>query len=237
MHLLSVITEETPRLRPGVVAVLWRAHPAGTDPGSMQVSSGPPPSRCLQLCEPLSATPQQQNGSGCGDHAGGQPCAAAVQPGEAPRAAGCPCIALTVAVYTFLTRWHGWPAEQKLHWQQGGGVPAAAGRGPAAGRGCVRRWVDSGRRCGQCVVRCLTRATAARPLLTPAHRVFACSAAAVAEIKSLGPDRWNDTYYPTAADAANVHKQWCAACRRLPPPSLPFSALLLCGGPVRHSHI
>lgn len=40
---------------------------------------------------------------------------------------------------------------------------------------------------------------------------FLCSAAATAEIKSLGPDRWNDTYYPSGADAANVHKQWCAA--------------------------
>lgn len=36
-----------------------------------------------------------------------------------------------------------------------------------------------------------------------------CSAAAAAEIKSLGADKWNDTYYPTAADAANVNKQWC----------------------------
>lgn len=36
-------------------------------------------------------------------------------------------------------------------------------------------------------------------------------AAATAEIKSLGPDRWNDTYYPSGSDAANVHKQWCAA--------------------------
>ncbi|KAL4428834.1 hypothetical protein ABPG77_005272 [Micractinium sp. CCAP 211/92] len=33
-------------------------------------------------------------------------------------------------------------------------------------------------------------------------------AAAAAEIKSLGADKWNDTYYPTAADAANVNKQW-----------------------------
>ncbi|KAL4451561.1 hypothetical protein ABPG75_007223 [Micractinium tetrahymenae] len=34
-----------------------------------------------------------------------------------------------------------------------------------------------------------------------------CAAAAL-EIKSLGADKWNDTYYPTAADAANVNKQW-----------------------------
>ncbi len=40
---------------------------------------------------------------------------------------------------------------------------------------------------------------------------FISCAAATAEIKSLGPDRWNDTYYPSGADAANVHKQWCAA--------------------------
>jgi large subunit ribosomal protein L13 len=26
--------------------------------------------------------------------------------------------------------------------------------------------------------------------------------------KSLGPDKWNDTYYPTGADAAAVHKRW-----------------------------
>ncbi|KAL4513773.1 hypothetical protein Ndes2526B_g03520 [Nannochloris sp. 'desiccata'] len=26
--------------------------------------------------------------------------------------------------------------------------------------------------------------------------------------KSLGPDKWNDTYYPTGADAAAVHKPW-----------------------------
>ncbi|EFN55901.1 hypothetical protein CHLNCDRAFT_22955 [Chlorella variabilis] len=24
----------------------------------------------------------------------------------------------------------------------------------------------------------------------------------------MGADKWNDTYYPTASDAANVHKQW-----------------------------
>lgn len=39
-------------------------------------------------------------------------------------------------------------------------------------------------------------------------------AAAAAEIKSLGADKWNDTYYPTAADAANVNKQWCVAQQR-----------------------
>lgn len=32
--------------------------------------------------------------------------------------------------------------------------------------------------------------------------------AATTEIKSLGPDKWNDTYYPTASDAAAVHKKW-----------------------------
>lgn len=26
--------------------------------------------------------------------------------------------------------------------------------------------------------------------------------------KSLGVDKWNDTYYPTGADAAAVHKRW-----------------------------
>ena len=26
--------------------------------------------------------------------------------------------------------------------------------------------------------------------------------------KSLGPDLWNDTYYPTGSDAAAVHKRW-----------------------------
>ncbi|KAI3437627.1 hypothetical protein D9Q98_000079 [Chlorella vulgaris] len=33
-------------------------------------------------------------------------------------------------------------------------------------------------------------------------------AAATAELKKMGPDLWNDTYYPTASDAANVFKQW-----------------------------
>lgn len=32
------------------------------------------------------------------------------------------------------------------------------------------------------------------------------SAAAAAQ--SLGADKWNDTYYPTASDAASVHKDW-----------------------------
>lgn len=32
--------------------------------------------------------------------------------------------------------------------------------------------------------------------------------AATAELKSLGPDLWNDTYYPTGSDAANVIKPW-----------------------------
>jgi large subunit ribosomal protein L13 len=31
---------------------------------------------------------------------------------------------------------------------------------------------------------------------------------AVTAEKSLGVDKWNDTYYPTAADAAAVHKRW-----------------------------
>jgi large subunit ribosomal protein L13 len=38
-----------------------------------------------------------------------------------------------------------------------------------------------------------------------------CSAAAAAtdrEIASLGPDKWNNTYYPTMQDAAAVHKKW-----------------------------
>lgn len=38
--------------------------------------------------------------------------------------------------------------------------------------------------------------------------LFLVAAAASSEIKSLGPDQWNDTYYPTAADAAAVHKKW-----------------------------
>lgn len=29
-----------------------------------------------------------------------------------------------------------------------------------------------------------------------------------AAVQNLGVDRWNDTYYPTASDAANVHKDW-----------------------------
>ena len=29
----------------------------------------------------------------------------------------------------------------------------------------------------------------------------------------MGADKWNDTYYPTGSDAANVHKQWCVQCR------------------------
>ena len=38
--------------------------------------------------------------------------------------------------------------------------------------------------------------------------VLFVSAAASTEIKSLGPDKWNDTYYPTMADAAAVNKKW-----------------------------
>jgi large subunit ribosomal protein L13 len=34
------------------------------------------------------------------------------------------------------------------------------------------------------------------------------AAAATAELKSLGPDKWNDSFYPTGADAANVRKPW-----------------------------
>ena len=45
-------------------------------------------------------------------------------------------------------------------------------------------------------------------------------AAATVEIKKMGVDKWNDTYYPTAADASNVTKQWCVrwsrACPALP---------------------
>ncbi|PRW20835.1 50S ribosomal chloroplastic [Chlorella sorokiniana] len=46
-----------------------------------------------------------------------------------------------------------------------------------------------------------------RPARAEARQTIVC-AAATAEIKSLGPDRWNDTYYPSGSDAANVHKQW-----------------------------
>lgn len=31
---------------------------------------------------------------------------------------------------------------------------------------------------------------------------------AAASVESLGRDKWNDTYYPTGSDAANVHKKW-----------------------------
>eukprot|EP00887_Chlorella_sp_A99_P001860 scaffold19.g1860.t1 len=36
----------------------------------------------------------------------------------------------------------------------------------------------------------------------------AVCAAAAAELKSLGTDKWNLTYYPTGADAAAVYKEW-----------------------------
>lgn len=36
----------------------------------------------------------------------------------------------------------------------------------------------------------------------------AVPASAAAELQSLGADKWNDSYYPTGADAANVHKTW-----------------------------
>lgn len=211
---------------PGAEAEWWRAHPGGTDPGSMQVPLRPPPPGSSRLCEPLCATPRQHDGSGCGDHAGGRPCAAAVQPGEALGEAGSPRIARTSTSHRRLTCWNARPAEQKLLWQQGGGVPAPAGRVPAAERGCVRRWVDWAGRCGQCVVSCSTGAAAAQARADAALRFVSCVAAAVAEIKSLGPDRWNDTYYPTAADAANVHKQWCVGAPSLPWPRV--LALLLC---------
>jgi hypothetical protein len=47
------------------------------------------------------------------------------------------------------------------------------------------------------------------------------------EIKKMGVDKWNDTYYPTAADASNVTKQWCVRCSRACPacPALLSAAL------------
>jgi large subunit ribosomal protein L13 len=34
------------------------------------------------------------------------------------------------------------------------------------------------------------------------------AAAAIEEAKSLGPDLWNKSYYPTGQDAANLYKKW-----------------------------
>jgi large subunit ribosomal protein L13 len=38
--------------------------------------------------------------------------------------------------------------------------------------------------------------------------VAAATAAAATEVASLGPDLWNDSYYPAGADAAAVRKPW-----------------------------
>lgn len=45
----------------------------------------------------------------------------------------------------------------------------------------------------------------------------AAAAVAAPEVRSMGADRWNDTYYPTGADAANVNKQvgWVGAVHYL----------------------
>lgn len=40
------------------------------------------------------------------------------------------------------------------------------------------------------------------------HTLSFSTLAAATEVKSLGPDKWNDTYYPTGSDVANVHKSW-----------------------------
>jgi large subunit ribosomal protein L13 len=46
-----------------------------------------------------------------------------------------------------------------------------------------------------------------RPQQARRQAAVVCAAATV-EIKKMGVDKWNDTYYPTAADASNVTKQW-----------------------------
>ena len=89
-------------------------------------------------------------------------------------------------------------------------APVCAGerRAARAAQCVVARPAAARRHSGKAAAAAAARA-AGRTQLTislPTRR-----AAATAEIKSMGVDKWNDTYYPTAADAANVNKQWCVA--------------------------
>ncbi|KAI8105317.1 hypothetical protein M9435_000484 [Picochlorum sp. BPE23] len=46
------------------------------------------------------------------------------------------------------------------------------------------------------------------PVVRPTVARRAAGVCHAAAAQSLGPDKWNDTYYPTASDAASVHKDW-----------------------------
>lgn len=176
-----------------------------------------PPARHIQA-----AAAPRHDGSGCGHHAGGLPLAAALQRGEWPCPPADQLDACTWFMFTI--------PDAALQAKSFAGSKVAPFRPQRAVARQQSAIVCAGETCSR--LRCpmrgpLTQAATGRhccrctPLIN-----LSLHAAATAELKKMGPDLWNDTYYPTASDAANVFKQWCVSSCGCEPLSLRVPLLL-----------